>query len=125
MSNADEAREQIKIRLLKQYKMFRNFSLKVAVLLGSITFAGHFCYIAMSRDPATLQLEEAFIQSGITSIAFCVLGYCLGSLIGTMMQRQHFSKLEKIKNNRKKSLQDQISIRESRLQSLAEERAVY
>lgn len=125
MSETEETKEQIKNRLLRQYKAFRNFSLKVAILLGSITFAAHFCIIAVSRDPATLQLEDAFLQSALSAVAFSVLGYCIGSLLGTVMQRKHFRKLEQIKNRRKQSLQDQTSIRESRLESLAEESVVY
>jgi ABC-type dipeptide/oligopeptide/nickel transport system permease component len=126
MSNTQETKEQIKYRLLKQYKTFRNFSLKIAILFGSITFAGNFCIIALSREPAALQLEDAFLQSALSAIAFSVLGYCVGSLVGTVMQRKTFRRIEEIKNTRKKSMQDQISIRESRLDAISQgSRAVY
>ena len=89
MSNINEQKELVKIRLLKQYKIYRNFAMKIAILLGSITFAIHFCFIAMTRDQAALQLEDAFLQSAVSAIAFSVLGYCIGSLIGTILQRKH------------------------------------
>jgi uncharacterized protein YacL len=121
MSDLEENRIQIKTRLMKQYKAYRNFALKIAILLGSITFAIHFCFIAITRDPAALQIEDAFLQSALSSIAFSVLGYCIGSLIGTVLQRKHFRQLEQIKSRRQKALKDQISIRESRLESLQQE----
>lgn len=121
MSSNEEAREEIKLKLLKQYKAFRNFSMKIAVLLGSITFAIHFCFIALTRDEAALQLEDAFLQSALSAIAFSVLGYCIGSLIGTVMQRKSYRQLQQIKMKRRKSLNDQISIRQSRLESLEQQ----
>ena len=121
MSDIEETKEQIKHRLLKQYKAYRNFAMKIAVLLGSLTFAVHFCFIALTRDQASLQLEDAFLQSALSSIAFSVLGYCIGSLIGTVLQRKHFRQLEQIKSKRQKALKDQISIRESRLESINQE----
>ena len=121
MSDLQEAKDQVKHRLLKQYKVYRNFALKVAILLGSITFAIHFCFIAMTRDQAALRIEDAFLQSALSAISFSVLGYCIGSLIGTVLQRKHYRQLEQIKSRRQKALKEQISIRESRLESIAQE----
>lgn len=118
MSDNEETREQVKTRLLKQYKAFRNFSMKIAMMLGSISFGVHFCIIVATKDPATLQIEKAFMQSGVSALAFGLLGYCIGSLMGSMMHRKFYKKLAHIKQQRNNSLQEQISIRQSRLEGM-------
>ena len=111
-------RQQIKDKLLQQYKGFRNYSMKIAVLLGAVTFGGRFLFLVITRDQATLTLEDAFLQSALTAIGFALFGFCVGSIVGAILQRKHFKKLEAIKRERYRILNEQISIRQSKLEAL-------
>ena len=121
MADSMETKEKLKLKLLKQYKSYRNYALKIGLLLGSVAFACHFCFVLATQKASMSQIEDAFIQGSFTAMAFSILGYCIGSFIGASLQRRHYMKLAEMKENRRRMLDEELALRHTKLEALEKE----
>ena len=113
-----ENKSMIKQALMKQIKAYRNLSVKLAFGLWSLALIGRFVIIIISTHHASLNLENAFVQSFQFSIFFGIFGYCSGSVLGDYLHKRRIRQIQEQKLKRKRYIEEQIAIRKAKLDSL-------
>jgi hypothetical protein len=105
----------LKDNLMRQMKSYRNISLKTGLALWSITFGCHYAFISIDADPMSFMITETLFESLKFSAIFAVIGFCSGSIIGAKLQRDGLSRTMSAREKRKEILEEQISLRQSKL----------
>lgn len=118
INNTPENYQYLKGQLLRELKAYRNISIKLAVLAWASTFAGHFALTVMSKDPLQLSIDAMLGKSFAFSLVFALTGYCIGSIIGTHLQKTRLHQLKNKRYERKRFIEEQIAIRELKLENL-------
>ena len=108
----------LKDNLMRQLKSYRNFSLKIGLALWSISFGCHYAFISIDADPMSFMITETLFESFKFSLIFAVIGFCSGSIIGAKLQRDGLSRTMDAKEKRRGMLEEQISLRQSKLDQL-------
>ena len=118
INNTPENNEYLKAKLMKELKAYRNISIKLAALIWAPTFAGHFAFNAAGLDPMQLRIDELLFKSMSFSLVFALIGYCIGSIIGTHLQKVRMTQLENKRLSRRRFIEEQVAIRQLKLESL-------
>lgn len=118
INNTPENNKYLKAKLMKELKSYRNISIKLAALVWAPTFSGHFAFTVIGMDPMQLRIDEMLLKSMSFSLVFALIGYCIGSLIGTHLQKVRMTQLENKRTNRRRFIEEQVAIRQLKLESL-------
>lgn len=113
-----EDRMLIKQLLEERLKSYRNFSTKLGLLFFSASFTGHFAYVLLNTDHLVLRIDESLYGSMTFSLMFAVIGYCLGAIYGTILQKRQLSYIAEVRYKKRLMLEEQIALRKARLESL-------
>jgi hypothetical protein len=113
-----ESKSMIKQALMNQIKAYRNLSIKLAFGLWSLALIARFIMIILATHHASLNLENAFMQSFQFSLFFAVLGYCIGSVLGDQLHKRRLRQIQDQKIRRKRYIEEQIALRKAKLDSL-------
>jgi hypothetical protein len=113
-----ENKSLIKQALMNQIKTYRNLSIILAFGFWSLALIGRFVMIILVTHHASLNLENAFMQSFQFSLFFAVLGYCIGSVLGEYLHKRRIKQIQEQKLKRKRYIEEQIAIRKAKLDSL-------
>jgi predicted MFS family arabinose efflux permease len=108
----------LKQGLMVQLQAYRNIAIKSALLPWTLAFMAHFSYKVMVTDAVQIQIDEQMYESFLFSIGFGVIGYCLGGIISANFQRRRMRQLNADRLRRKKKLEEQVAVREAKLQML-------
>ncbi len=111
-----ESKGMLKETLMSELKAYRNISVKLAVIAWSLSLSIHYACSIFSKDAVSIQIMEALYQSFLVSLVFALVGYCLGSVSGAHMQRKRLSNIKKKRDERKRYIEEQIAIRQAKLQ---------
>lgn len=112
--------KEVKDELFKRYKNFKNYSLKFTILFATLSFAVNFFFYVNERSFEAFTFKRFFVVSLFPILGCAILGYCIGALISNVLQRKHFLDLEMSKQKKRRLLQEQIELRESKLGIMSE-----
>lgn len=113
-----ENKSIVKESLVAQMKAYRNLSTKLALAMWCAALAGHFALAVSGADPANLNLEDAILQSFQFSLVFALVGYCIGAVLGSQLQRKRIKQILDEKARRRRYIEEQVAIRKAKLDSL-------
>ncbi len=113
-----EDRSLLKEALLNKIKSYRNFSVKFALLFFMASFAIYYSYITLKTSHLSLRVDETLYGSSLFSLTFAVIGYCIGAVFGTHLQREQINYVAKIRQKKRQLLEEQIAIRQAKIESL-------
>lgn len=105
--------------LMRQIKAYRNISVKFGLLLWIVTMSGHYAMAAYTAQPMGFLVAETLYKSFTFSIAFAVMGYCIGAVWGAHLQRRKLTSISDERERRKNMLEEQIALRQSKLDQFA------
>lgn len=117
-SSVVDNKELFKETLMGELKAYKNISVKLALVLWSLSFVIHYTCSIINKASVTVQVGDALYQSFLTSLIFALLGYCVGSVIGLYLQKDRLSAIKRVRDERKRYVQEQVSIRQAKLQGL-------
>lgn len=112
----------IKAHLMKQFKAYRNLSVKVCLMFWIVTLVISFTLKALESDHMSFVVEKSLMDSFILSLIAAAVGYCVGAMIGGFLQKRRLDLIAREKERKKLALEEQISIRQARLDLLQEMR---
>ena len=105
--------------LMKQIKAYRNISVKMGLLMWLGTLCGHYVMLTYNADPMGFLVAETLYKSMTFSVAFAVIGYCIGAVIGAQLQRQKLNAIAETRARKKRILEEQIALRQSKMEQFS------
>lgn len=108
----------LKEALMNKIKSYRNFSVKFALLFFMASFGIYYSYVTLNTNHLSLRVDETLYRTSLFSLTFALIGYCIGAVYGTRLQREQLSHVAKIKQKKRQHLEEQIAIRKAKLESL-------
>ena len=114
--NILESKGLLKETLMGELKAYRNISIKLAIIAWSLSLAIHYTCSIINKAAVSIQIMEALYQSFLVSLVFALVGYCLGSVSGAHLQRKRFGNIKRKRDERKRYIEEQIAIRQAKLQ---------
>lgn len=108
----------LKEALLNKIKTYRNFSVKFSLLFFMTCFGIHYSYVILHTNHLNLRIDETLYGTSLFSLTFAVIGYCVGAVLGTHFQKEQISYVAKVRQKKKQLLEEQIAIRQAKIESL-------
>jgi|688.fasta_scaffold512598_2 hypothetical protein len=111
-------KSEMRDEIISKIKVYRNLAIKLGFCFWCLAFVIHLSMNLLSIQDSSLSLEKTFIQSFQFSIFFAILGYCLGAVMGDYFSKKKLNEIQEHKLKRKRYIEEQMSIRKSKLESM-------